>query len=143
MNAPTMTRKGQMAMVCDFFNRMDRICESSHEWDRYCVGEIAEERDHRRFKPVHLETPITVKKAAQLFAVQHILQHMGAGSNHDWKGAPDADAADIFAVRLACFQGYALFKKFEKEIRAAFQPAEVCEFLNNVDYAALAGTELK
>ncbi len=64
-----------------------------------------------------------------MFAVQHVLRYRnGVGF-----GAPDP--ADIFSTRLACYQGYALHKRFESEIAAAFTAEEARE-LCAVDWAA-------
>lgn len=131
-----MTRKQkrqEQAKIDDAFYRLARICEGTHDWDRFTYQEEREERDHVKHKPDSLPRQgISVPKAARLFAVRHILQ------GRDGQAAPTAD--DIFSIRLSVFMSQALYKRHKTPIDEAFTPEETKELLA-IDYAEHAKAE--
>lgn len=120
------TKREEQSRIMKAWWRLEGICGHSHDWDRYNTQNEAEEREHRRGRSGPYG--ISAANAARLFVVKYILDYRIEGA----KIAPNA--ADIFHMKLSCFQGYALFVAHREKIRVEFGIAE-SKSLCSIDYA--------
>ena len=86
------------------------------------------ERQHRRMKPVSLPAPnLTIKDAAKLFTVSHLLQGFAE---------PDKfTVEDIISIRNEALYAQAYAKRFHKELEP--WAAKWAEPFKQVDYSEL------
>ena len=122
-----MTRKEHNAaikLIRHMFGRMERIFESSMDWDRYVDTIEQEERQHRNFCSGFGKNCIGRSDSVRLFAVRNIL----------WAFKPKPE--DFFHVKPSCFGGFALRVEKMGELVAEFTKEEREAFLA-LDYAQL------
>ena len=101
------------------------------EKDRLYRMNLDSEIRHRRGAPEGIKRGITKQFAARLFTVQHIADALRRDS-------PRFTVADVLSIRLECLHAQALADLFGKDIRAAWQAADVTlADLKQVDYAEL------
>lgn len=116
--------------ISKYHSRLYHACNNKG-WRNY-VGvlddiERADEKEHRKWKPDHVSSPLGLSDSYKLFTVQHVFE--GFNSN--------IRVEDILHIRTACFYGVGIAKEFHKEITEEFSPEEIEWFLKNVDYAKL------
>ena len=115
----TMTKKAHnqaVNLIRSMFVRMERIFESSTDWNRYIDMIKDEERQHRNFGKGLGQDWLSRADSVRLFAVRNIL----------WSFKPKPE--DFFHVKPSCFGGFALkvermgdlVEDFTKEEREAF-----------------------
>lgn len=109
---------------------MERICESTHEWDRYFDACIVEERDHRKHAPEGTKFGISVRETAQIFALRNVFAALA-------KIGYQPEAKDFFHIKPTCFMGFAMANIKETELIQEFTNSEMKEFYENVDYVKL------
>ena len=149
------SRKVQLEMLESAYWRLQGCCESTHEWDRYLELHEREEKQHRGFKPDHVECGLTRKQSVRLFAVKEVFERFGMPNVCvcGWQGAgsvcgdcgkqankqaiftPAAEA--YFHVRGSCFAAVAIAHLCRDRIMAEFTGLEMIEWLAKVDYVEL------
>lgn len=85
------------------------------------------EKEHRRWKPDHVSSPLSMSDSYKLFTVQHVFEGFTS----------KIIISDILHIRLECFYGVGIASEFKKEITEEFTQEEIDWFLKNVDYAKL------
>ena len=150
-----ISKKAQLKLLEKTFWRLAGCCDSTHEWNRYLALHQTEEREHRRFKPDHVQAGLTVAQAVRYFAVKEIFERFGMPNccTCGWQGANSVcqdcgknasavkvftpTAEDFFHIRNSIFAAVAMVKLCSAKIYAEFDRLEMLEWLASVDYVAL------
>lgn len=119
--------------LASMYLRLERILAPSGHSEALLDHCEREERDHRKHRPSSIRESfgLTVSDAARLLYVRSVLC---------WAtGQRPPDMRDVWSLPMRMMGGYALYAAHEKEIRAAFTPAEIHDFVEggHADYAAL------
>lgn len=150
-------RKSQLTLLDNAFYRLERCCESTSEWNKYLALHEAEERDHRQFKPDHIQCGLTRGQAVRLFAVKEIFERFGMpricicghkgpelicpvpGCERETRPLAifTPSAEEFFHIRKSIFGAVAMVKLCSERILAEFDRAEMVRWLSSVDYVAL------
>lgn len=124
-----------LAKINEAYWRLERCCESTHEWDRYVQLVFEAERGHRRFKPDGLRCGLTVGQAVRLFVVKQVFERFVPA--HSSENIYTPEAKDFFSVRADVFAACAIADLCRAKIRNEFTDHEMLEWLAGIDYAEL------
>ena len=125
-----MTRNEQLKLIDSTYYRLERCCESSRNWDTYLEIIRGEEKNHRRLCPSHVQCGLTLGQAVRYRAVKDVFKVL-----NDPTKAPEV--RDYFWICKSCFAGAALALERSEQLTPEFNDAEVSDFLECIDYAAL------
>ena len=125
----------EIKLIDKAFYRLERCCESTHNWDKYLAIHEKEECGHRRFCPDGVKCGLTKAQSVRLFAVKQIFERFVPG--HSGESIFTPQARDFFSIKQSVFAACALGADKAKEICAEFTEAEMVEWLAKVDYAEL------
>ena len=87
-----------------------------------------EEKNHRRFKPEHIKSGLTICEAVKLFYVQGIIQSLQGKNNFTVK--------DYLNIRKSIFFGKSLTENYKEELIDILKDVNF-EEINKIDYAEL------
>lgn len=117
------------------FVKLERACESTHDWDKYIRLIQEEETGHRRFCPDGIRCGLTRAQSVRLFAVKEIFERFVPA--HPGERIFTPEAKDYFHIRGSVFGACGLADVRGTEILKAFTRIEMSEWLLDIDYAEL------
>lgn len=123
-------KKATLQRIYETFRRMERICESTHEWDRYFDECVIEERNHRKHAPEGTKFGISVRETAQIFAVRNVFAALA-------QIGFQPQAKDYFGIKGTVFMGVAMADIKKTELVQEFTDLEMIKFHAEVDYCKL------
>lgn len=129
-----MNKTEAIKLVDSTFFRLERCCESTHNWDRYLALIEQEEKGHRRFCPEGVRCGLTKAQSVRLFAVKEVFDRWVP---NDSGSIFTPEAKDYFSIRGSVFAACAIQHERQAEIRNEFTDLEMVTFLRDVDYAEM------
>jgi hypothetical protein len=126
-----VTHNQQIKLIREAFDALPDMQDGFKDVREYlCDMNTSAERRHRKGAPNGITHGLTVRDAAKLFTVSHLL---------DGWAVPDKwTVDDLLHVRLECLYAQAYAKRFHKEL--ADWAAKYAEPFKQVDYSELQRT---
>ena len=129
-----LTKSAALKVIDKMYCRLDGICGSSHDWDRYIALIEQEEKGHRNFCPSHVRCGLTKAQSVRLFSVKEIFDRFIPNESGN---IFIPEAKDYFSIKGSVFGACALADSFRAKIRNEFTDVEMINWLISVDYVEL------
>ena len=126
-----MTHYEQITFIREAFNALPDMQDGFKDVPRYLLDMNEQsERRHRRGAPNGIKHGLSIRDAAKLFTVSHLLD--------GWKEPDKWTVDEILHIRTECLYAQAYAKRFHKDL--ADWAAKYTEPFKQVDYAELQRT---
>jgi hypothetical protein len=129
-----MTKTEALKAIDKAFYRLERCCESSHDWDRYLALIEQEEKGHRKFCPDGIDCGLTKAQSVRLFAVKEVFDRFIPNESSN---TFTPEAKDYFSIKGSVFGACAIVELKRAAIRNEFTDCEMIDWLHGIDYAKL------
>jgi hypothetical protein len=123
-----LTHNQQIKLIREAFDALPDMQDGFKDVPDYLYEmNLSSERQHRRYAPNGIKHGLSVRDAAKLFTVSHLLD--------GWEAPNKYSIDDLPHIRLECLYAQAYAKRFHKELEKWAE--KYTEPFKEVDYAEL------